>query len=68
MNQIDYLDKTGSNWIKSDKVGSNWIKSDQVSSSWFKMVQICSDWFKLDQDESKNSVGPTPKFWQINQS
>ena len=47
MNQIDYLDKTGSNWIKSDKVGSNWIKSNQVSSS-----SICSNLFKLDQDES----------------
>ena len=52
MNQIDYLDKTGSNWIKSDKIGSNQIKSDQVGLSWFKMVQICSNcyiWFKLVQ-------------------
>ena len=26
MNQIDDLDKTGSNWIKTDKICSNWIK------------------------------------------
>jgi hypothetical protein len=42
MIQIDRLDKTGSNWIKSDQVGS----------SWCKMVQLGSNWFKKDEDES----------------
>jgi hypothetical protein len=38
MNPIDHLDKTGSNWIKSDQLVP-------VGSTWFKMVQIGSNWF-----------------------
>ena len=61
MKQIDYLGKTGSNWIKSDKICSSWITSSwlqlvQNVSNLFKLDQIGSIWIKLDQDKSDGSA------------
>ena len=64
MYQIDYLGKTGSNWIKSHQVGYSWFEMFQICSNSlqipFKLDQIGSNWIKLDQKVKSDG---SAKIW-----